>query len=109
MHNNVQEQPKGAKESIAPESLRINPVLSAILSGLVVGLAQIINGQHVKGAIMMCIAAVVVALCGLPTIIIYWLISAFDAYQCACMLEDGKSLGKYQFIFVYKTSNGAVR
>lgn len=89
---------------VYPSSLSLEPSLSALLSIVIVGLGQMINGQLEKGLIMMFvgyISVTIIALltCGFGFIMFPLLltVSAIDAYKCASKLQSGQCIDKYEF------------
>lgn len=89
---------------VYPSSLSLEPSLSALLSIVIVGLGQMINGQLEKGLILMFvgyISVTIIALltCGFGFIMFPLLltVSAIDAYKCAAKLQSGQCIDKYEF------------
>lgn len=84
-------------ELVYPFQCKLSPTGAAILSVLVVGLGQMINGQLAKGLIML-IGGTVIGLitAGIAAIPI-WIISGVDAYKCAKKLQSGEIIGKWSF------------
>lgn len=95
----------GQQDNIVyPSSLSLEPSLSALLSIVIVGLGQMINGQLEKGLILMFvgyISVTIIALltCGFGFIMFPLLltVSAIDAYKCAAKLQSGQCIDKYEF------------
>jgi TM2 domain-containing membrane protein YozV len=87
----------GAGDAVTPDKLRVSPGAAAVLSLLVAGLGQMLNGQLPKG---LCILAAGLVLggstfgFGAPVI---WVLSAVDAYLCAKKLAQGQSIGAWSF------------
>ena len=89
---------------VYPSSLSLEPSLSALLSIVIVGLGQMVNGQLEKGLILMFvgyISVTIIALltCGFGFIMFPLLltVSAIDAYKCAAKLQSGQCIDKYEF------------
>lgn len=89
---------------VYPSSLSLEPSLSALLSIVIVGLGQMINGQLEKGLILMFVGYISVTIislltCGFGFIMFPLLltVSAIDAYKCAAKLQSGQCIDKYEF------------
>ena len=96
------------QNKIGKEALKLEPALAAIISVLVVGLGQMINGQLWKGLTLLGIGVIgfpllVIVTCGLGAFILPLLapaliaVAAVDAYKCAKRLEQGQQLGQFEF------------
>ena len=95
---------KNEDNMVPPSALKVSPEMAALLSLIVTGLGQMINGQPEKG-----IAMLLISIVGLPIIgavlgsiiwlvaIIYWIGSAIDAYQCSLKLKEGERIKKFAF------------
>jgi TM2 domain-containing membrane protein YozV len=78
-----------------------DPVLMCILSGLFVGLGQIVMGQTAKGIVMILFAI----FAGLPLALVtlglsipgFWAVAAVDAYKIANKLKQGTPVGAWEF------------
>ncbi len=82
---------------VTPDKLKVQPGVAALLSVLVVGLGQMINGQLAKGLVLIGGAMVLgVITCGIAAIPC-WVISGIDAYKCAQALAEGRTIGKWSF------------
>lgn len=89
---------------VYPSSLSLEPSLSALLSIVIVGLGQMVNGQLEKGLILMFVGYISVTIislltCGFGFIMFPLLltVSAIDAYKCADKLQSGQCIDKYEF------------
>ncbi len=82
---------------VYPDRLKTSPTVSAVLSFLLVGLGQMINGQLIKGLLMLAVAFIVGALTGGVAAIVVWPLSAIDAYMSANKLKQGKSIHRFSF------------
>ena len=89
---------------ITPDKMKVEPAIAALLSFVLLGLGQIINGQTAKGLVMLVvglIANVFIGLltCGLGLIIslpITYVIICLDAYNCTKILQAGGCLGEFE-------------
>lgn len=87
-----------------PDKMKVEPAIAALLSFVLLGLGQIINGQTAKGLVMLVvglIANVFIGLltCGLGLIIslpITYVIICLDAYNCTKILQAGGCLGEFE-------------
>ena len=89
--------PRSAADAVTPDKLRVSPAAAAVLSVLVVGLGQMLNGQLPKG---LCILAAGMVLGGITVGFgapVIWVLSAVDAYLCAKKLSQGQSIGAWSF------------
>lgn len=89
---------------VTPDRLALEPTLACLVSVLVVGLGQMINGQIEKGLLllfggMFAIIAIAFITCGFGAVLspLLIVVSALDAYNCAKRLQMGQSIGKYEF------------
>lgn len=82
---------------VYPDKLKTSPTVSAVLSVLLVGLGQMINGQLIKGLLMLIGGFVIGAATGGIAGIPIWIISAIDAYMSANKLKQGKPIGRFSF------------
>lgn len=89
---------------VYPSSLSLEPALAALLSIVIVGLGQMINGQLEKGLILMFVGYISVTIvslltCGFGLIMfpVLLTVSAIDAYKCAEKLQSGQCIEKYEF------------
>ena len=87
-----------------PDKLSVEPTVACILSILLIGLGQMINGQIEKGLLLLFGGVTFVFIisfitCGFGAITSPLLIaiSALDAYNCAKKLQMGQPIGKYEF------------
>ena len=107
MNQQFNNQPNmGQVNMVTPDKLSIQPSLAAVLSVLLTGLGQMLNGQLAKGITMLGVSFVgmfIISLvtCGLGIIVapVIWLFSALDAYNCAKILQSGRSIGMWEFHF----------
>lgn len=91
-------------DMVPPSKLTVEPVIAALLSCVVIGLGQMINGQLEKGILLLigsvvAVSIIAVVTCGIGAIIapIVAVVSALDAYKCAVRLQNGQPIGKYEF------------
>lgn len=89
---------------VTPDKLALEPTLACLVSVLVVGLGQMINGQIEKGLLllfggMFAVIAIAFITCGFGAVLspLLIVVSALDAYNCAKRLQMGQSIGKYEF------------
>lgn len=89
---------------VYPSSLSLEPALAALLSVVIVGLGQMVNGQLEKGLILMFVGYISVTIvslltCGFGLIMfpVLLTVSAIDAYKCAEKLQSGQCIEKYEF------------
>lgn len=89
---------------VTPDKLVLEPTMACIVSCLLTGLGQMINGQIEKGLLLLfggmgVIFIITLLTCGIGAILspLVIVISALDAYKCAKRLQMGQSLGKYEF------------
>lgn len=82
---------------VTPDKRKTSPVVAAVLSVLLVGLGQMLNGQLAKGLVMLVAALVIGAITGGIVAPIVWAISAIDAYRCCKKLESGMSIAAFSF------------
>lgn len=92
------------REVVTPDKLVLEPTTACLISCLLAGLGQMINGQIEKGLIilfggMIAIFLITLITCGFGAILspLLIIISALDAYKCAKLLQNGQSIGKYEF------------
>lgn len=92
------------REVVTPDKLVLEPTTACLVSCLLAGLGQMINGQIEKGLIilfggMIAIFLITLVTCGFGAILspLLIVISALDAYKCAKRLQNGQSIGKYEF------------
>ena len=111
-HNNQQQQfnqqqynGQQQTDMVTPDKLRVEPTVACILSVLLAGLGQCLNGQLEKGLVIMLVGPLVIALlavvtCGIGAILgpIYLALVAVDAYKCAQKLQSGQPIGKWEYI-----------
>lgn len=91
-----QNQPRENK-FVYPDKRKTSPVVATILSILLVGLGQMINGQLIKGLLMLLGGIVLGAITGGVVSVVVWIISGIDAYMCANKLKQGKPIGRFSF------------
>lgn len=91
-------------EIVTPDKLVLEPTIACVVSCLLTGLGQMINGQIEKGLLLLfggmgAIFIITLLTCGIGAILspLVIVISALDAYKCAKRLQMGQSLGKYEF------------
>lgn len=89
---------------VTPDKLSVEPIVACVLSILLTGLGQMINGQIEKGLLLLFGGMTVVLFisfitCGFGAILspLLAVISALDAYNCAKRLQNGQTIGKYEF------------
>ena len=89
---------------VTPDKLALEPNIACLVSIIIVGLGQMINGQLEKGLLLLfggMVAVLVISFitCGIGVVIypLLIVISALDAYNCAKRMQIGESLGKYEF------------
>lgn len=89
---------------VTPDKLVLEPTIACVVSCLLTGLGQMINGQIEKGLLLLfggmgAIFIISLLTCGIGAILspLVIVISALDAYKCAKRLQMGQSLGKYEF------------
>ena len=102
-----QQQYNGQQQTdmVTPDKLRVEPTVACILSVLLAGLGQCLNGQLEKGLVIMLVGPLVIALlavvtCGIGAILgpIYLALVAVDAYKCAQKLQSGQPIEKWEYI-----------
>ena len=74
-----------------------SPTTAAILSCLIVGLGQLYLGQVTKGIVMFLVSYLVGAATGGILTIIIWIAAIIDASNIGKKLEQGKSVGQWEF------------
>lgn len=101
---NINRQCKQISDVVTPDKLAVEPALACVLSILLTGLGQMINGQIEKGLLLLfggiaAISIITFITCGFGAILspLLVVISALDAYKCSKRLQMGQSLGKYEF------------
>ena len=89
---------------VTPDKLKVEPAVATLLSFLLTGLGQMVNGQVEKGLTLLFggVAAVFIITlltCGIGSISAFVLvgISMIDAYKCAQILQSGRPIGKWEF------------
>ena len=89
---------------VTPNQLKVEPVVACILSVLLVGLGQMINGQIGKGLTLLfggmaAVFVVTLVTCGIGAVLapVPMIIAAIDAYKCAQILQSGRPIGKWEF------------
>ncbi len=82
---------------VYPDKRKTSPVVACILSVLIVGLGLMINGQLIKGLLMLIVSMIIGALTGGIAGIIIWIVSAIDAYMCVSKLKQGQPIGRFSF------------
>ena len=91
-------------KQITPEKRKTAPFIAFILSMLLAGLGQIMNGQIKKGFIILisCISINIVTYliqfqyADIVNIFLY-LYAAYDAYKLSKTLKGGKSVSEFKF------------
>lgn len=71
--------------------------LATVLSILIVGVGQMYLGQVVKGIVMLIGAMVIGAITGGLAALPIWILSAIDAYRIATKINEGKTVGEWEF------------
>lgn len=100
--NNGQQQFN--RQQNASNNLKVTPTVAAILSVLLTGLGQMLNGQLLKGITMLVVGfiatfIITIFTCGIGAVIavpVVWIVSGLDAYNCAKILEAGGTLGEWE-------------
>ncbi len=96
---NTQSGPQSGNSSeyVYPSDKKIDPGIACVLSIFFPGVGQMINGQVVKGIVLL-VAAYVIGpfTCGVVTLAAC-IVAGIDAYKCAKALEDGITLRKWSF------------
>lgn len=89
---------------VTPDKLKVEPIIATIISIVIPGLSQMINGQIEKGLIIMvggylAVCVITLMTCGIGAILspILSIFAALDAYQCADRLHNGQSIRKYEY------------
>jgi len=82
---------------VYPDKRRTSPFVAMLLSVLLVGLGQIVNGQVIKGLLMLIGAMVLGALTGGIAGVVIWVVSGIDAYICVSKLKQGRPIGRFNF------------
>lgn len=85
------------QDVVTPDKCKTSPTVAAVLSVLLVGLGQMINGQLIKGLLMLICAIIIGSITGGVGAVVAWIISGIDAYKCAEKLNNGESIGKFSF------------
>lgn len=96
---NTAPQPQNTNTSdlVQPEQLGVSPGVAALLSVLIIGLGQMINGQVAKGILMFIGSIAIAIFIGIFVGPFLWIFSGIDAYQCAKKLKNGQPIGKFSF------------
>lgn len=85
-----------SEKNITPDKLKLEPGLAALVSFLVTGLGQAVNGQVYKGLAILGVAIVAGLLtCGIGGIVIN-ILNIIDSYNCASLLKSGQALGEWE-------------
>lgn len=92
------------KKIVTSESRKTSPIIAFILSILLVGTGQIINGQWKKGLLML-ILSIIINIIFWKTNFVYaeiiklliYLYSGYDAYKAAKALKSGKEINEFKF------------
>lgn len=95
-HYDWQDQPRD-ENKVYPDKLKVSPAVAMILSLLLVGLGQMINGQLIKGLLIFVVAVILGVVSGGWLAPVIWILSAIDAYMCANKLKRGKPIGRFSF------------
>ncbi|MDD4096313.1 MAG: zinc ribbon domain-containing protein [Clostridiaceae bacterium] len=84
-------------DSVTPDKLVIEPIIAVVLTFVLFGLGQMLNGQVGKGFALfggqIALAFVTMGLSILPG----YIFVCIDAYMCAKALKEGKTIGKWSF------------
>ena len=91
-------------KEISPEKRKTAPIISFIMSILLVGTGQMINGQVKKGILMLVISLIInfifikfnVQYSEIIKLCIY-LYSGYDAYKLTKSLKSGKTVKEFKF------------
>ena len=96
--------PQQMASMVTPDKLKVEPAIAALLSFLLTGLGQMVNGQVEKGLTLLfggmaAVFIITLITCGIgaitaPVVII---VSIIDAYKCAQILQSGRPIGKWEF------------
>jgi TM2 domain-containing membrane protein YozV len=89
-------QPRDEK-MVYPDKRKTSPSTAMLLSILLVGLGQMVNGQGIKGLLMLVVALVLGILTQGIAGILIWIISGIDAYMCVSKLNQGQPIGRFSF------------
>ncbi len=92
----------GGRLKPAPSTVLLNqknPIVSAVLSAIVVGLGQIYNGQLGKGVAYFIIGVIcgilILVLVGIILVPIWWVVGIVDAYKTAVLINANKDASKF--------------
>lgn len=93
--SSVQPQRPAGQQPQRPAVVK-NPTVAVLLSCLVVGLGQMYNGQIVKGIVLL---GVSIGVCVIFPYLscVCWVVAMIDAYKIANKLNDGKTVGEWEF------------
>lgn len=87
----------GNSDFVYPSDKKIDAGIACLLSVLLPGLGQMINGQLVKGIVILAVDLVIGPLtCGIVAVAAM-IVAAIDAYKCTKALEEGITLRKWSF------------
>jgi hypothetical protein len=90
-------QTGGSTEYVYPADKKVDAGIACLLSVLFPGVGQMINGQIVKGIVLLVVAVVVGPFtCGIVNVADA-IVAGIDAYKCTKALEDGVTLRKWSF------------
>ncbi len=95
-NNDWKNQPRDEK-MVYPDKRKTSPNVALFLSILLVGLGQMVNGQLIKGLLMLIAAMVLGALTGGVAGVVIWIVSGIDAYICVSKLKQGRPIGRFSF------------
>lgn len=95
-NNDWKNQPRDEK-MIYPDKRKTSPTVALLLSIILVGLGQMVNGQLIKGLLMLIAAMTLGALTGGIAGIVIWIVSGIDAYICTSKLKQGRPIGRFNF------------
>lgn len=84
--------------AISPNATARDPLVMALLSGCcLAGLGQIVLGQVGKGLVMMLVSVLVAVITMGFGALLMWPMMAIDAYMVAKRLQEGDSVGLWEF------------
>ena len=82
---------------VYPSDKKVDPAIACLLSLLLTGLGQMINGQLAKGLVILggsvLISSITCGVLAIPCVVL----AAIDAYKCAKALEEGITIRKWSF------------
>ncbi|MCL1991965.1 MAG: hypothetical protein FWG66_03345 [Spirochaetes bacterium] len=85
--------------AVAPGKRKLPPGASALVTFILPGFAQALNGQMAKGLCLLLLAPVALWLGGLLLYFIYALAVSSDAFVCAMRQRTGEHIGSWDFLY----------